>query len=445
MVTIFSKMSDKIIDFKYNKKSFCIDENKINEKIKKYEKYKTQYTYKDHNLKLIPYNKLTINQLKYIAIKNNLRYSGNKNILINKIIKHYEIINNCIIIQKYIRRYFVKIMFKLHGPYLLKNKNMNCVNITDFYTLEPIEKIHFKKIFSFKENDFIYCFNIFSLLIMLKKNENIENPYNRVLFSFEQIKDILKLKRLIKMIYVNVFYDEEELECINYNYKIDINKTNNQNINNSMIYFDNEQLIDVILEPSTNTYINIFNNHINQSIDIDRYNILINRNINYQNIIYTRNTNINTINTINTKEKIQNIIKNKSIYKRIIDLFIEIDLLGNYTQYIWFYMLELNEFIKYYKLLKYWWNNKMTPTLKNQISPNYNPFIDNVIYDNINKDDVKKLCLNIMETFVYSSDNIDNRKTGTFIILSLLTIVSYNAKINLSWLYENVYYLDNIF
>ena len=49
-----------------------------------------------------------------------------------------------------------------------------CVNDTDFYTLEPLESVERELFFSYKdESDIKYGFNIISLLLLIKNSKKL--------------------------------------------------------------------------------------------------------------------------------------------------------------------------------------------------------------------------------------------------------------------------------
>ena len=76
----------------------------------------------------------------------------------------------CIKIQSLLRMYFSKIFVNSRGPAL--NKRELCNNNTDFVTLEPLKEIPIEQFFSYKDdNNFIYGFNLISLMKIMKKQK----------------------------------------------------------------------------------------------------------------------------------------------------------------------------------------------------------------------------------------------------------------------------------
>ena len=88
------------------------------------------------------------------------------------------------------RKHVVTLTMKLRGPGLYDRKV--CVNDKDFFTLEPINEIDIYDFFSFKdEKDFIYGFDLNSLIIMMKKPGSL---YNQVLCTKECYHYIVNYK-----------------------------------------------------------------------------------------------------------------------------------------------------------------------------------------------------------------------------------------------------------
>jgi hypothetical protein len=115
------------------------------------------------------------------------------------------------------------------------------------------------------------------------------------------------------------------------------------------------------------------------------------------------------------------------------NLFMEIDLLGNYTSSNWFSELTdrpLNHLHRYYIQM---WNYRagLSEETKRLLSPLGSPF-----YFNTNTT-VKESCVYFMENLVFSSPDIEIRKLGALHVLAGLTQVSHHARYSLFWLYES--------
>ena len=150
--------------------------------------------YFDNNVQL---NKNKIPQLKEIAKDNKLKISGTKPVLIERIIIHFNKIKNIVKIQSIFRMYLVKITTKMRGI-ALKDVSI-CVNICDFYTLEPLKNISYFDFFSYTDNNnFTYGFDINSLMILFKKPGIVKNPYDRNKIPFDVIKNASMISKLSK-------------------------------------------------------------------------------------------------------------------------------------------------------------------------------------------------------------------------------------------------------
>lgn len=151
---------------------------------------------------IIKYN-YNVKQMRLIAKYYKLKVSGNKNELKQRLYNFLKYSCFSSVIQKWVRRYFVKCLYFYKGPALLNRKL--CNNSSDFYTLEDINSIHFTQFISYKDCDnFIYGFDISSLTEYLRSNNEAKNPYNRNKFP-ENIKTILrKINNLSKILEISV-------------------------------------------------------------------------------------------------------------------------------------------------------------------------------------------------------------------------------------------------
>ena len=144
--------------------------------------------------------KMKIPELKIIAKYNRLHISGTKTALIARIQDYYKKCMIAIKIQKMARGFFVRLSFKLRGGGF--KDRTKCTNTTDFLTMEPLNEIPHMKFFSFTDdNNFIYGFDIDSLISLYQNKGKLINPYNRERFKTKTIIDILKLNALSTFIY----------------------------------------------------------------------------------------------------------------------------------------------------------------------------------------------------------------------------------------------------
>lgn len=258
-----------------------------------------------------------------------------------------------------------------------------CVNETDFYTLEPLNEIPNEHFYSYKDNyDFIYGFSIISLMTLFKKKNN--EFYNPYNRESINVEIINNILKLTKL-----------TEIIYYNKKTIKSKNNKINTNTENIITNN-----------------ILNSRSNRTEIIEKINIL----------------------------------RNKPIQLRIENLFIEIDILGNYTQSYWFTNLQKNDYIRLYQYLHFIWYNSgiLSYNVKKEISPFFDPFINGLrnnthnYFYNSTIEDIREYCCTIMENIVFGGIDIEYRKLGVLHILSALTMVSEPARENMPWLFDSL-------
>lgn len=318
-------------------------------------------------------DKYSVVQMKNIKTIYDFSLSGKKEDLSNRIKDYFKKDKSAIKIQSAFRRCLVKLEIFLRGP-ALKNRAL-CVNDTDFYTLEPLKEIPMESFFSYMgEGDFVYGFDLNSILSLIKnsRNDKLVNPYNR-----ESMQTII----------LNV-------QCLSRVSGI-IRKTKIRNVKNSE-------------QPSFRSRV----------IGI----------------------------TYNSEAALDELRKAKAkpLNQRITDLFIEIDQLGNYTQSRWFSDLNRQEMMRYFRCIYDIWNYRaqLSFDTKRKICPLFDPF-GNTLFSLsqlliMTDDQLRMLCLSVMEQMVLTGIDKDHKMIGTFHILTALTVVSSNARSNLPWLFESL-------
>lgn len=311
------------------------------------------------NYKLIAENQtITLSELKEICKEYNIKSSGKKSDLINKINNYCKISLFIIKIQKRWRKYLHTLITSLRGPGL--NNRHLCINNTDFFSMVSINKIENNQFFSFKdEDDKIYGFDILSLHnLILKSKELVINPYNR----------------------------SEIPKCIIDNlYKI---------IKFSQIY----------KEP------------------------------------------------ININIKKNEISLNKKLEFRVLNIFQEIDNLGNYTDPNWFWEILQNKqrIIKFIRELCDIWNYRanLSYSIKRDIYPPNGDLFKNFnmhLLINMQLSKLQDISIDLIEILSTRSSNHANRCLGANYVLCALTLVSSEAAYNLPWLYDSVALNTNFF
>lgn len=401
----------------------------------------TQITSSQYFKEKIKLKTFKIPELKKIAKYNKLHVSGNKGTLISRIETYFIKCFFVLKIQAIARRYLVTKYLKYKGP-ALKNRSL-CVNETDFYTLEPINEIPIEDFYSYKdEQGFIYGFQLDSLITMyIKQNKtNLMNPYNRTVIPTNQLNDIIRLNILTKHIFL-----------------IPANKSKKRTESISILFENNNEPLQNVITPSTTS----INSHIRfdeNSQPQQRENRIIPRTLPrtisrtvsrmHQPSHTTTQIDVEKQELFNKLSK----IRNYAVDKRIQELFMEIDYLGNYTQSSWFSLLSRNSYLRFYCVLFTDWNNyETTPiNIRRKISPYFNPFNYGVHYYSPNElslktlEELQKICLTIMENIIYSGKDIEDRKIGVFKCLAALTVVSLDARERMPWLYEYISYNSNL-
>jgi hypothetical protein len=138
-------------------------------------------------------------------------------------------------------------------------------------------------------------------------------------------------------------------------------------------------------------------------------------------------------------------IQSKSVLTRIQELFIEIDLLGNYTNYLWFLNLDRRDYVRLYRVLYDIWNYRghLSREMKQKIcvieDPFYNINGDRLYLYDAPYEIIQEMCLRIYEKMVYCGIDEEHRKIGTLHALSALTVISLPARNSIPWLYESLY------
>ena len=393
-----------------------LDENRVdivekNSKTKEKSKRKKleAFTYTDYVTGNIVMKSYTIPVLKQVCKHHKLHISGKKGLLIDRITTFFERIKNAVIVQKYTRRQFVKKIIKKNREFN-DQRNM-CTNITDFSTMEPLNEISKEYFYCYTDIDnFVYGFDITSLIEMIRKTHKIFNPYTRTPITKRHKNEIINLYNLSLLVY-------REMREINEPYIRHIQNNARSNLHRY------RNLINRIANEFTN------------DTEVSSY-------LNYRPI-----ANIETVPTI-YHEQYQEIVsmRLRPIDERINSLFVEIDQLGNYTDQSWFTDLSHLQYAQLYRCFYDLWNfrGQISYQVKNDICPVHGPF-DGIFPNSIRHMDLsttslKTVCLIVFENLVYSGINIEIRKIGTLIALTGLTVISPPARTVMPWLYESIIY-----
>ena len=151
---------------------------------------------------------------------------------------------------------------------------------------------------------------------------------------------------------------------------------------------------------------------------------------------------------IELKNVDEDVTTKKSIELRALTLFQNIDALGNYSNSKWFMDLTKLQLIRMLReLLDIWmYRAPLSIETKRAICPPSGiPFPNGLNFYHLNNtenvDDVRKYILEILEKFVNSGIDRDNKCLGAYYVLGALTLVNVEAASSLPWLYQAFNYM----
>lgn len=316
-------------------------------------------------------------ELKATAKRFMLPVSGNKTMLIERIVNHFTMVKNAIIIQRVFRGMLIRMCSKLRGP--AAKQTSICLNESDGFTLEPLNEMDYKRFVSFEDDGFVYGFDIGSLINCFKTKGYVENPYNRKRFQSERLNNLITLARLIHILYPGVLSVEEQMMPA---FQATIMPRQRRMRRNQVIYNESQTLILRKLET----------------------------------------------------------LQNMSIQQRITEIFIEIDSLGNYSQSSWFTGLNIRELLRFYRCIYDIWHysQELNNETRNQICQFGNPFPTINQRSRLTFEIMQNICLNVIESMVFTGVDRDACTLGAFYVLTALTVVSYQARQSMPWLYESL-------
>lgn len=181
-------------------------------------------------------------------------------------------------------------------------------------------------------------------------------------------------------------------------------------------------------------------------IDLNKKNPYTNKELN-KNIISNFNKKKEWKKKIKGEIKLEKVkLSNKQkLNGRIVDLFYNMNMLGNYSNSDYFLKLTIKELLLFYKYGKKVWNNKERSIEdKNNICPKKKPFEINLKeLKQIKKiDDLREIILQDMEKLVFDGTYLENKKMGTWIILSIFEKIKNLKYINQLTRFNNLLSLD---
>jgi len=348
-----------------------------------------------------------------------------------------------------------------------KNLNILDSNMNPNKLLKTSNKIHIPNIKTYREL-LLYNYNIeqlkkFAEFYNLKKTGKKNDILLRIYYHLYLSSYIIKIQKVFRAKLVRQFFDSSlhgpafknrEL-CTNVDDFISMEPIKEIPFNQFISYEDTDKFIygfDItsLYNLFTKSFIQKNKNKNKKEITINPYN----RNIIPDKIFHNIEKLIRIGKILNFKIQIQiedeidnkNKI-NKSYEDRVIDLFHNIDLLGNYTSTSWFLSLTQNQIFMFLRELSDIWNYRanLSQEIKINICPPFGlpfsslPSYHNLI-NNITFDECKTKIIEVLEKFVNSGINDEYKSLGASYILCALTLVNQDAAEAFPWLYESVSY-----
>jgi hypothetical protein len=317
-----------------------------------------------------------------------------------------------------------------------KIKNNDSIIIKDYNDYNKI--LHYNlNVSSLKE----YCKN-FSLKISGNKTELINRLFSYLYLSslIIKIQKVLRGKIIRKLIDLHGPGLKDKTKCTNDTDFFTMDELTNIPLQQFFSYKDSDGFIYGFDLVSFNNLIYSSNGVIKNPYN--RHDISTDTISNFRKLLR-----LSKILKINITTKINDINEEVSPKKllelKVINLFQKMDELGNYTNNQWFMNLNNQQLIKLIRELIDLWNYRahLTHDIKIKICPPYGrPFINissanslEVIQD---IDELRNIVLKVLEKFVYSGIDNENKCLGVYYVLGCLTLVSQEACDALPWLFQ---------
>ena len=142
--------------------------------------------------------------------------------------------------------------------------------------------------------------------------------------------------------------------------------------------------------------------------------------------------------------QIENSTIEQKFNQKVLSIFQKIDELDTYaggTNIDWFLNLSRHQLRLYYKVLEDIWNyrSELSIDKKKAIVPNKTMFLVSVndVYKMIKKRPLQKILLEEIDTLVSSAENIEDKITGSYFVLTALVEVSQQCMEALPWLIQH--------
>lgn len=367
------------------------------------------FTYEKYKTPGFRIEKYKLPDIKHVAKHYKLHVSGNKPVVLDRILSFFRQTTAVICIQSRFRGNIVRIQRRLRG--IGYRNTSKCVNECDFYTLEPLSEIEPTVFFSYSDaKEFVYGFDMFSLITLLKKTGKIINPYNREQISYEVCTSLLHVYHISRILFPANFDHINVRDDIP---RIIRPRPLRQEIRQD--FSANSPQEYSTLSPPIPVYES--DAPVAFGTDLSRETVA-------ENILST--------------------IRRQSIDSRIRELFMEINLLGNYADSRWFIELDRLRLARFYQFYYDWWNSRshLSHAVRRNICILGDPFTDMrlvYLYPTTDLHEYREACVKLMEMMVYTGIDVEYRKLGVLQLLSMLTMVSLPARNAMPWLYESLW------
>jgi len=369
---------------------------------------------------------------RYYAKMYNITKTGNKKRHIDNILLWQKINRSAETIQRTFRGSLVRKWIYLRGIGL-KNRQI-CVNETDFCTLEPINEIANEDFFSYTdaETQCTFGFDIRSLWALYKKKGiTLTFPYTKSNISNVNYFTATQMKKHNRLIMLNV------RESLKHNIYILSTKTIKHPYNRTILTKN---------DPMYKNAIDLFFiMKLRQSIPQPPVDLAI---VQPQHTTETDAPTYSTVNILRCQLQTRILeVRNKPLLQRIHEVFMEINCLDNYTDVEWFFNMSKVDCYRFIYFMKHIWTNgygngngRILDDTKHKICFLHEPFFNMNTNFGLNDktfEEIQEHAIYVMENFVHLGINNEYRRQGAFLVLTALTLVSMNARVSLSWLFEN--------
>jgi hypothetical protein len=353
-----------------------------------------------------------------MAKKDNIRLQLSKSELKSSIDRHNSRERYVVRIQSVVRRHFVRVFLRLSG--WRQCKESDCVNDSDFYTLERFHEFPREFLYFHPSFEKYYGFHICSLVTMLQKGYNeLMNPYTRETINQ---KDIMQMFYLLPILFPDVVaLHKEVFDIMQMTKGIKRKREEEQQQQQNTLPVTIIHGIPILPEILWNPF---EYNNIEYSPYYTRLNFLN---------ILTESSEMYTQQQCDLMMKMA-FLETMQLERRIIEIFIDIDLMGNYTSADWFFEMNRHQLRNLYVFMQHSWN-QLSENVRKAICILGNPFdvfrINNMAIPLYHW---RVICVSIMELLTYCGETLEDRKLGVLHILYALCNTSNSARIGLQHL-----------